>query len=510
MTTVTIGAGEAAGSALPRRLAWAALIAGFLGALLLLHLGLQKEKPALLPALALAAPAGAALLFLDAFTLLGLGLVLLPWAIFVNVTDTLPVISFYCFSGLAAVKTLARGGRQEVSPAFLAFAGYGLFLAASAFLLGSLGETKSKLFHWFNFALFFYALYNNADTLDKARRLLTFLVAAACANAVFSIGIYYVANFVFPTAPVFVESVLFRVGKVAYGARGFDLILNGTNWFTESGDLKALGLFHNPTQTSLYALTGFALSAFLLLDRRPLVRKGLLIANLVACLAHLILSSGRSGMAVMPIVMLVWLFALAKVTGFRMAARNVVLVVAILGLIGVGLGNVLLMNFQSLVSLDYYSNAGRLIAMTSGLTVASHAGPLGFGFGNNPTVMQMGHATTFVQEQIGNLIGAVSYSFKAAIAEEYYRQTNYHSLFMELLVQTGYVGFALFLAMFLKLGLPRAGAYPALRYACFASVAAFTLAQGVGGDIFYPKVMIPLLAIAALAERMNARGFPAA
>jgi hypothetical protein len=345
------------------------------------------------------------------------------------------------------------------------------------------------------------------NSLDRAKRMLTILIASMLCNALFSIGIYYVANYAFPTPSSFVDAVLFKVGKVTYGARGFDLVLNGTNWFTESGNLKALGLFHNPTQASLFALTSLGLTAFLLLEKHILVRKGILWVNLAASLAQLILCSGRSGMAVTPFLFMVWLYALVKTSGFRISPKNIAIGVFLIGLTVFTLGNVLVMNFNSLVSLDYYSNAGRLVAMTSGLTVASHAGPLGFGFGSTPTVMDMGQATTFLQQQISALIGAVSYSFKAILADEYYRQTNYHSLYMDLIVQTGYLGFLLFLGVFFKLAIMRRGSWPILRYGCFALVTAFVLSQAVGGDIFYPKVMIPLLAISVLAERMNSKEF---
>ncbi|MEO6095962.1 MAG: hypothetical protein ABIW76_09830 [Fibrobacteria bacterium] len=489
------------------RLPYFILGGAFLGALMLLNMGLGQEKPVLFTLLALAAPTGAALLFFDAFSLIVIGMAILPWAIFINVTDTLPVISFYAFSVLAAVKLLARGKRLLLSPTLLMFTGFGVFLLASSLLMGNIDETKSKLFHWFNFSLFFFVAYNLCDSLERARRLLTILIGSMLANALFSIAMYYIANFAFPTPSQFVDSVLFKVGKIVYGGRGFDLILNGTNWFTEGGNLKALGLFHNPTQASLFALSAFGLSAFLLLDKRTLVSKVLLRANLAASLAHLILCSGRSGMAAMPLLLLVWLYALVKVNGLRVSPRSILIAVLFGGLISIFLGNVLIMNFNSLFSLDYYSNAGRLVAMTSGLTVASHAGAFGFGFGTTPTVMDMGQATTYVQQQIVALIGSVSYSFKSILADEYYRQTNYHSLYVDLVVQTGYIGFTLFLAVFLKLGVMSRGGYSALRYACFALIAAFVLSQAVGGDIFYPKVMIPLLLISALTERMNSKEF---
>lgn len=480
-----------------------ALGLAFAGVLALLYLGLGAEKPVLYPLLALAAPVAAAMLYLDAFTLLCVGLALLPWAVFINVTDTLPIITFYFFSLLAAFKLMLTGGPKILSANLMAMLAYGLFLTGSAVLMGNFDETKSKLFHWFNFAVFYFTAYNTCDSLPKARRMLQVLIAAMLGNALFSIALYYVANFLFPTPGAFVESVLFKVGKVTYGARGFDLIQNGTNWFTVAGNLKALGLFHNPTQASIFAVTSFGLTSFLLLDRRRWVPRGLLWANLGASLAHLILCSGRSGMAVAPILISVWLYAWVKISGLRISFRNLAVSAALMALVGVTLGNVLVMNFNSLVSLNYYSNAGRLVAMTSGLTVASYAGPFGFGFGNTPPVMEMGLPSTFLQIAVSHVIGAVSYSFKSVLANEYYRQTNYHSLYLHMIAETGYIGFLLFIGVFYKLGAAPKGDFLPLKYGCFAVVAAFFVSQAVGGDIFYPKVMIALLAVVMLAERLN-------
>lgn len=316
----------------------------------------------------------------------------------------------------------------------------------------------------------------------QVKKLIVLLVGTAASSAVLALG-QFLAQFIFGVQEVanfLGQSIAPRFWGVNFG----QLVTQNPSWYVSINGqtlMRAIGLFPDPHMLSFF----LGLTSPLVLVLAAGVRKKRLLLSAIYCLmfAVLVLTFSRGGylgliLSVLAMAFLAWprLGRPAKTFLFSVG----LLVVTFLFIFGATVTSRLFSSFDTAEG----SNVGRLAIWRQSLAQAGKNPFLGVGLGNYPL--------------------AINFN------EDYRSAVTSHSLYLDLLAETGIFGLAAWLWFIVAAGRDalRSVKTPtfftaALAIGIFGSLAYFSLHAFFETPIFNVTVLAFLMIVAGLAANLN-------